>query len=119
MAKKKLNPEYEIQRDFIKLALLKWPELLIHGDSGGVRQTIGAAVKMKRMGRIAGWPDVLVAYPVTLFSGLFIEFKAGDNKPSKEQTIIHEQLRARGYAVSVCYSAMDGISAINGYLGLK
>ncbi len=86
------------------------------------------ANKMKEEGVKKGVPDVFLPVPMTylnegnvtdLKAGLWIEMKAGKNKPSEEQKWWIEKLREMGYRVEVCYSAKDAIHIIEEYLDLN
>lgn len=92
---------------------------LLHGDSSGVRLSIGAAVKAKRAGRKAGWPDLFLAVKTFDYSGLFVEMKRETGGVlSPEQKKLHARLREQGYAVVVCRGANEAINAIKDYLGM-
>lgn len=76
---------------------------------------------MRAEGMLAGVPDVLVARVITatngkVYGGLWIEFKVRGNKPTDAQRDMHARLRDAGYAVEVCYSVEDAMSACRGYL---
>ncbi len=75
-----------------------------------------AAQKLKREGVKRGIPDIFLACGRAGSHGLFIEMKAQDGKVSPEQALIHELLRAAGYAVIVCYSLESAITLITWYL---
>lgn len=105
---------------------------LLHGDSSGVRVSVGAAVKMKRAGAIKGWPDLMLAVPQTgviygsekrlpyyVWLGLFLELKRRKNGViSPEQATIHKLLRDQGYRVVVCKGSDEAIDTIKVYLGI-
>jgi hypothetical protein len=86
------------------------------------------AKKMKDEGVKKGVPDVFLPVPMTYVSegqvtdmkaGLWIEMKAGKNKPSDEQKWWIENLQEMGYRVEVCYSSQEAIDIINEYLDLN
>ena len=135
--KKKATPEHDEQ-----VALFYWAELnsskipslkllmaIPNGASyggGGGRWSI--AKRMKDEGVKKGVPDVFLPVPMTYVSegqvtdmkaGLWIEMKAGKNKPSDEQNWWIEQLEDMGYRVEVCYSSQEAIDVINEYLDLN
>ena len=114
---KKIKPlsEYDIQRLAVAAVRMRWPDMLIQADSSGVRMSIGQAVKMKRMGRIAGWPDLFIPGRSGEYCGLFIEMKTPDGTVSAEQKKIHEELKKRWYSVVVCRSVQDVIEAVKNY----
>lgn len=132
-ARPKRNPipsEFDEQVKIIKwrdlmVATGQEPRLaLLHGDSSGIRVSIGAAVKMKRAGRVRGWPDLILAVPCDgsmgskPFHALFVELKRLDGRAEKEQSALHELLREQGYAVYVCRGSTEAIAVICEYLGI-
>ena len=137
--KKKATPEHDEQ-----VALFYWAELnsnkipslkllmaIPNGASyggGGGRWNI--AKRMKDEGVKKGVPDVFLPVPMMYMdentneigkvsAGLWIEMKAGKNKPSDEQNWWIEQLEEMGYRVEVCYSSQEAIDVINDYLDLN
>lgn len=98
------------QRDIPELGLL------FAIPNGGHRQ-IGTARKMKAEGVQAGVPDMLLPVARQGFHGLFIEMKVKPNKPSSEQRAWIEALQAQGYLCEVCYSWIEAVRVIWGYLG--
>lgn len=83
--------------------------------NGGRRQ-IREAVKLKAQGVTKGVWDIFVAIPSCGYHGLWIEFKAGKNKLTKEQKLFGENMREMGYATHVCYSVDEAIAALKEYL---
>ena len=110
-------------------ALFRWAEyqskrlpelaLMFAIPNGGFR-TKATAAKLKAEGVKAGIPDICL--PVARrwrdmdFHGLWIEMKAGRNKPTANQIWWHMQLSQQGYRVAVCYSWEAAIEVIEGYL---
>lgn len=134
-SKKKGSPEHDEQVKVFEWAEImsnKIPELKLlmaipNGASyggGGGRWNI--AKRMKDEGVKKGVPDIFLpvvrerselAYEVD--SGLWIEMKAGKNKPSQEQKWWLGELANQGYRTRVCYSAEEAIDVINEYLDLN
>ena len=50
------------------------------------------------------------------YHGLYIEMKAGKNKPSKEQKEWINSLQEEGYAACVCYGWLEAREVIEKYL---
>lgn len=95
----------------------KYPELdMLFAIPNGTRTYYGAAVKAKREGVKAGVPDMLLPVPRGTFHGLWIEMKAGYNKPKDNQVEWINKLKEHGYCVWVCYSAQDAQDVIMAYL---
>ena len=73
-----------------------------HHPSGGKRD-IREAAKFKRMGVLAGVPDILIFNKNYSFDGLAIELKIKPNKPTKNQLEVMDRFRNVGFDVHVCY----------------
>lgn len=98
---------------------------LLHGDSSGVRVSIGCAMKMKRAGAVKGFPDLFLPIPLESYPGLyhccglFIELKRRHGGVVRQEQIkINALLRAQGYAVNVCRGADEAIECIREYLSM-
>ena len=63
--------------------------------------TLGVAIKMKRAGYKAGFPDMLVLEPRGKYHGLFWELKVNDGHPSPEQKWWRDALIQRGYKAMI------------------
>ena len=90
-------------------------ELLYHIPNGGTRNKIEAA-NLKRQGVKAGVPDIHLPVARGKFNGLYIELKAGNNKPSKEQKEWLIKLRQQGYVAEVCVGWLQAAELIEKYL---
>jgi len=111
-------------------ALMRWAEyqakarpelaLLFAIPNGGARHP-AVASKLKAEGVKAGVPDLFLPVPRIwrgmAFNGLFVEMKAGRNKPTVEQLWWHTQLVYQGYRVGVCWSWEAAKDLIEEYLG--
>jgi hypothetical protein len=123
------------QEDYLQIACmeyLRWKHpntLVLHIPNGGFRNKI-EAYKLKRMGVLAGAPDIFIPLEkgkitskddvyVTEYNGFFCELKIKPRKPTKKQLEIHEKLRELGYYVCVCYSIDEFIKEVENYLGKK
>lgn len=97
----------------------KHPELrlLYHIPNGGSRHPAEAA-NLKRQGVKAGVPDICLPVARGGFHGLYIELKAGKNKPTEAQVEWIEALAKERYAAVVCYGAEEAQEAVGEYLGL-
>lgn len=109
------NEEYLLQCAFVHWFRVQHPDkLLWHTPNGGQRNKIVAA-KLKRMGTLAGVPDIFIAEPVEKHHGLFIEMKAGSGRLSKAQTALMKRLIERGYCGSVTNSVEGGMEIVKRY----
>ena len=130
--RKKGSPEHDEQVKVFEWASImssKIPELKLlfaipNGAFYGGHWSV--ANRMKAEGVKKGVPDIFLpvvmqrselAYEVD--SGLWIEMKAGKNKPSEQQKWWLEQLEKQGYVTRVCYSAEEAIEAIEDYLSFN
>jgi len=91
-------------------------KIILHIPNGRGRFNIRQAARLKRLGVLSGIPDLYIPEPFGGFHGLFIELKAGRNKPTDAQQAMIDALRGRGYAVRVCYALNEFMEAVNGYL---
>ncbi len=118
-----MQHEAEEQAALFRWALLsrgRIPELdlLFHIPNGGSRHPREAA-NLKRQGVKAGVPDLFLPIARGKYHGLFIEMKAGKNKPTEKQEGWIQSLKEQGYAAKVCYGCGAAIEAITKYLNLN
>ena len=100
-----------------ELAKRKYPELgrLYAVPNGGFRHP-SVAAKLKAEGVRAGVPDLHMPAARAGYHGLYIEMKAGKNKPSAEQLAWMTDLENAGYACYVCYSSAKAAAVLEAYL---
>lgn len=96
-----------------------YPELrlLYHIPNGGSRNEL-EAVNLKKQGVRAGVPDLCLPVARGGYHGLYIEMKAGKNKPTEKQLEWIEALRDEGYAVSICWGFEAARAELEKYLKL-
>ena len=99
------------------VATYTFPELALmyHCPNGGSRNKIEAA-NLKNQGVKAGVPDIFLPAPRGRYHGLYIELKAGNNKPTKTQARWLRELRKQGYAAYVCYGWQEARQVLVAYL---
>lgn len=118
--KRPSQQEYEEQKKLFIMAgqaAVKHPELrLLNGSLNGVRLNIGQAMKAKKAGMKAGYPDVFLPVSRQGHAGLYIEMKIKGNSPSVEQKWWLRRLKEEGYCCCICYSASEAWDAIKTYL---
>ncbi len=104
---------------WIDFAAGKHPELrlLFHVPNGGSRNKAEAA-NLKRQGVRPGVPDLCFPVARGKYHGLYIELKAGKNKPAEHQRKWITALRAQRYAVAVCYGWEEAARVLEKYLDL-
>lgn len=105
---------------WVDLVIGHYPELglLHHIPNGGSRNEL-EAVNLKRQGVRAGVPDLCLPVARGKYHGLYIEMKAGKNKPTEKQLEWIEALRGQGYAVSICWGFDAARMEIEKYLNLE
>lgn len=94
---------------------LKW---LFAIPNGGSRHWL-EAINLKRQGVKKGISDMCLPLPKGKYHGLFIELKAGKNKPSPEQKSFISYVNNNDYLAKVCYGHEEAINLIENYLNLK
>lgn len=57
---------------------------------------------LKRMGVVSGVSDIFVGIPRASYHGMFLELKAGKNKPTPNQVQFMEDMRTQGYHCVWC-----------------
>ena len=97
---------------------LKWMHHIPNGGSRGndVRSQQIRGAKLKAEGVRSGVSDVCLPVKRGACSGLYIEMKAGRNKPSENQITIMEKFRNEGFRCEVCWSLDQFITSVNNYL---
>ena len=95
---------------------LKW----LNSSQNGVKlTTVMAGARDKAQGMKKGFPDIFLPFPCGRQNGLFIELKAGKNKPTVAQKEWIEYLNSVGYSAHVCYGFDETRDTILEYLGAK
>jgi len=84
--------------------------------NGGARDMITGA-NLKAEGVRRGALDLMLSVARGKYHGLFIEMKAGSNKPTDEQLEFIEHLNGAGYKACVHWSADAAIREIEAYMG--
>ena len=113
--------EYAEQAALFQRAQLyarQYPELRwLNSSLNGVKLTIGQAVKAKKAGMRAGYPDIFLPVKRGLYSGLFIELKrVRGGKVEPEQLEWRAFLISQGYEHFICRGADEAWKVILGYL---
>lgn len=115
--KTKLDRRSEQSEQQILVEYLRLRKLLFTSTLGGVRLTIGQAVKIKRQGYSKGVPDVIIFEPSNGYHGLAIEMKKEKGGvTSQEQKEWIQGLNDRGYKAVVCKGAGQAIDEVIKYL---
>lgn len=93
---------------FLRMAL---PDdaLVAHSPNGGWR-LFSEAARFKKMGVVAGWPDLVVVHGG---KAMFLELKAARGRLSDAQRLCHEKLRAAGCPVEVVKTLEQVVAALD------
>lgn len=87
-----------------------------HSPNEGKRSSFTGHT-LQQMGMRRGWPDLEIMYPAQGFHGLFVEFKFGKGRQSKEQRDIQAILEKNGYRYAVVTSHLEFLDLCHEYLG--
>lgn len=114
--------EHEHQKALFSWARLQeraTPELrwLFSIPNGGHRNKATAA-KLKREGVKSGVSDTMLPVARGGYHGLFIEMKAGKNKPTQNQLDFIDFVVSQKYLAIVCYDWTAARDSILAYLGM-
>lgn len=111
--------ESEIQMAVVRWLKLNHPTVLFSSALGGIKTTMGQAVKLKRLGYVRGLPDLLIFEPRGGFHGLMLELKTPSGQVSVFQKEFLKNLHDRGYRGWVSFSYEDAVIVIEDYLSGK
>lgn len=90
-----------------------------YGSPNGGSRHMLEAVKLKRMGASAGYPDITIPYPNKTHHGLYIELKRPDGGVVSEvQQEWLDFLNAQGYYAVVSYGFDEAIKVFNYYFSV-
>jgi len=97
------------------IALKHSSSFAVHIPNEGKR-TRFEQYKLKKMGVMAGMPDLMIFDPRGIYSGLAIELKAGYNKPTENQLKCLRELENRKWKVLWSNSLDEVLEEIDNYL---
>lgn len=98
-----------------RFPVLRW---MHHIPNGGKRSKAEAA-RFRAAGVKAGVSDIFLPCPRGEYHGLYIELKALDGRPTKDQVAFIDFVRGEGFFAAVCYGAKAAEDLIVAYLGGK
>lgn len=133
--KRKKNPEYNIQKDFVQEMGRRYPDVLVFSDAAAhvaksmIQQVRANALQSKWNGNGEKWPDVIIFQPSGDYAGLLLECKAetpykADGVTLKKSDHVEAQadtmqrLRERGYYCDFFWSVEQGMEIVEKYLNL-
>tara|TARA_R110001599_G_scaffold26223_4_gene92577 strand:+ start:936 stop:1271 length:336 start_codon:yes stop_codon:yes gene_type:complete len=71
--------------------------------------------KLKKMGVLAGVPDIHILEPNKIYCGLFIELKTEKGRLTPSQKDVIERIENAGYKCAVCRSLSEVICLVDDY----
>lgn len=105
-----------------KLAFMRWVGLnksirpfVFAIEHGGSRNVLEAS-NLRKIGVRAGIPDYFFMHPNSKYHGLWIEFKAGKNKLTKEQEEFFNLAKNVNYKCVVVWNWADAVKEIQEYI---
>jgi hypothetical protein len=102
---KKIVPKEDYEQ-IVFVNWLKKNNILFTASANGGKRDLMTAMKLKRMGVSAGFPDIFIPVPKGGYHGLFIELKRIEGGVvSSNQLLWINRLRSYGYYVKVCEGA--------------
>ncbi len=110
--------ETEVQKIVVRHIQVKYPDVLFTASTAGVKLPMRTAINLKRMGAIAGVPDLLIFRSNHGYHGMLLELKAEDGRldPKGAQKAFQEKANAEGYKCVVAYGAAEAITIVDEYL---
>lgn len=100
-----------------ELNMGRFPELkLMHHIPNGGKRSKSEAARFKAMGVKPGVSDVFLPVPRGKYHGLYIELKALDGRPSKDQKDFITAVVEQGYAGFVAYGGEEAAGIVEAYL---
>ena len=103
-----LESEEDIQVTSVEWFRWQYPKKIIFGiANGGFKVHIRTAVRLKKLGTLAGIPDLFIPHPSKGFHGFFLETKSEKGDTSPEQKQMMPRLSEQGYCVHVYRSLVE------------
>lgn len=97
--------------------LQKYPELkFLYANANGGKRHVVVALRLKKMGVLAGVLDLTLTVARGGYFGFYIEMKWGDNNLSEKQKEFRAFLEEQGYCVTTCYSVIEARAYLEWYL---
>lgn len=113
-----IRTEHVFQTHCIRWYRMQYKDNLLFAIPNHGKRTNGA--KYKREGLISGVPDLFLAVPKGIYSGMFIELKrTPKDKPTSNQINMLLSLKQSGYCCAIISDIQSFISTVEEYLSLK
>lgn len=98
------HSEDDIQKQCVQWFRVQYPDRLLYMVPNEGKRSWGQVVRHKKLGMVAGIPDLVIAEPAGRWHGLYVEMKAGKNPLTDAQVRVSELLVERGYYFAICRS---------------
>lgn len=108
--------EHDLQVACVNWFRYQYPKCLIYCIPNGGHRNVVVAKKLKAEGVLSGVPDLHIPISKKGLHGLYVELKAGNNKPTENQLTIMGKLENEGYQCAVCWTIDEFITVVNDYL---
>ena len=108
--------ESDLQIACVKWFRLQYGNKLLFAIPNGEKRNVITATILKRQGVLSGIPDLFLAEPNKIYSGLFIEMKSDKGKLTRNQTDMIFMLKQNNYDVAVCNSFESFKGAVEDYI---
>lgn len=109
---------------------INYPDVIFTSDASGLRLTVGLRKRFSRLKSETGIPDLLIFEPRGGYYGLMLEIKKADDNTVfskkdgkllngqhiREQAVILDRLKHKGYATYFCIGSKMGIEIIDEYM---
>ena len=115
----KLPPPQEWEEQVTVIQYCQYHSILCNHTPNEGKRSLAEGKKLKEMGLSPGFPDISILEPRGKYHGFYIEMKRKGNKATDDQIKWLMELRARGYATALCYSADEAIAKIEKYMKLR
>ena len=108
--------EHQTQCACVQWFRLAYPKFLIYSIPNARKVSKVQGARLVSEGVVSGIPDLHIPIAKKGFHGLYIEMKAGKNKPSPNQITIMDKLRNEGYKCVVCWNLDEFMKEVKDYL---
>ena len=115
----KMPPPLEWQEQVAVIQYCQLNHILCNHTPNEGKRSLAEGKKLKEMGLSPGFPDISILEPRGKYHGMYIEMKRVGNVPTDDQIKWLMELKARGYATALCYSATEAIAKIDKYMKLR
>jgi len=119
--KKDLEHQEQVELfKWVRLNERRHPELRwVFAIPNGGHRHIKVARRLRAEGVRAGVADIFCPIPRGGYHGLWIEMKVKPNKLTANQKEFVEEMYRQGYKVAVCYSWLEAVRTLCGYLDIR